>query len=280
MNENKLILSHFFKKRLFNQESFCTKLYIVNILVINQIKYQTYSKEPYDMEKTKLLTILIGVTLLLTVINLYGTFNLYNKFNFVSGNTAAEQPTNEPLPSINEQQPLIIQVSADDDPVKGKKNAPVTIIEFSDFQCPFCGRFFAQALPLIEESYIKTGKVKLVYRDFPLSFHQYAQKAAEAAECADEQGKFWEYHDKIFENQNALDTSSLKQYAKDLGLDATKFNSCLDSGKMASEVQKDFKDGASYGVSGTPTFFINGVEVVGAQPYNIFEQIIEQELNK
>jgi len=233
------------------------------------------------MEKTKLLTILISVTLVLTLLNLYGTFNLYGRYDSFTGNVVAEQPSDEPSPTINEpSQPPRIQVNADDDPMKGSKNAPVTIIEFSDFQCPFCAKFFTQTLPLIEENYIKTGKVNLVYRDFPLNFHENAQKSAEAAECADEQGKFWEYHDKIFENQNALDATSLKQYAKDIGLDTGKFDDCLDSGKMVSEIQKDFRDGSSYGVSGTPAFFVNGISVVGAQPYSVFEQIIEQELDK
>lgn len=172
------------------------------------------------------------------------------------------------------------KVSLDDDPSKGSDNAPVTIIEFSDYQCPYCARFWRDTLPQIEEEYIETGKVKFVYRDFPLGFHQYAQKAAEAAECADEQGNYWDYHDKLFENQNALDTASLKQYAKDLGLDTAKFNDCLDSGKYASEVQKDFEDGQAAGVTGTPAFFINGQSVVGAQPFSAFKQVIDAELVK
>lgn len=225
--------------------------------------------------------VLISITLALTSINLYGTFNLYGKLDSIARKAVAGQQENEPSPDVNKPQlPSGIMVSADDDPSKGSKNAPVTIVEFSDFQCPFCARFYTQILPLMEENYINTGKVKLVYRDFPLGFHTNAQKSAEAAECADEQGRFWEYHNKIFENQNKLDTINLKQYAKDLGLDSKKFDSCLDSGKMASEVQKDFSDGSSYGVSGTPTFFINGIEVVGAQPYTVFQQIIEQELSK
>jgi protein-disulfide isomerase len=176
-----------------------------------------------------------------------------------------------------------VEVSVDDDPSKGLDNAPVTIVEFSDFQCSFCGRFFHQVLPQIEEEYIKTGKVKFVYRDFPLSFHQYAQKAAEAAECADEQGKFWEYHNILFQKQTEWSSggiSKLKEYAQNLGLDTGKFNECLDSGKYKSEVQKDFMDGSSYGVSGTPAFFINGIKVVGAQPFSAFQQIIEEELSK
>lgn len=220
---------------------------------------------------------LISITLALTLINLYSTFNLYSKFNAITGN-AVKQPANEPVRVEEQQQRL--QVSVDDDPSKGMKNAPVTIIEFSDFQCPYCARFYSQTLPLIEDKYIKNGKVKLIYRDFPLSFHNNAQKAAEAAECADEQNKFWDYHNKLFENQNALGTANLKQYAKDLGLDMQKFESCLDLGKMASETQKDLSDASSYGVSGTPTFFINGISLVGSQPFSVFEQLIEQELNK
>jgi protein-disulfide isomerase len=168
----------------------------------------------------------------------------------------------------------------DDDPYKGDENAPVTIVEFSDFQCPFCARFFSNTLSQIENDYISTGKVKLVYRDFPLSFHPNAQPAAEAAECAREQGKFWEFHDKIFENQQALSASSYKQWASELGLDTAKFNSCVDSGKYRSEVQKDFADGSALGASGTPTFFIGksdglGQKIVGAQPYSVFQQAIE-----
>ncbi len=164
--------------------------------------------------------------------------------------------------------------------VMGNPDAPVTIIEYSDFQCPFCGRFFQQTLPLIKENYIKTGKAKLEYKHFPLSFHQYAQKAAEAAECAGEQGKFWEMHDKIFENQQALDTESLKSYARDIGLNGDQFDSCLDSGKYASKVQQDFNDGREAGVSGTPTLFVNGQKIVGAQPFETFKNAIEAELAK
>lgn len=228
--------------------------------------------------KIKFLNILIIVAFILVLINLGATFNLYSKFNSITGETAAE-PEPQPIPLAEPQIVPKVEVSVDDDPVKGSEDASVTIIEFSDFQCPFCGRFYTQALPQIEKNYIETGKVKLVYRDYPLGFHENAQKAAEASECADEQGKFWEYHDKLFENQGALDVDSLKQYADDLGLDTAEFNGCLDSDKMASEVQADFNDGRSYGVSGTPTFFVNGFKLVGAQPYSAFEQAIEQELN-
>ena len=225
------------------------------------------------MDKTELLTALVGIAILLSIINLAATYNLYTEFDANKLNTTA-QPT--PAPT---QTPVKITVSADDDPVKGSNDAPVTMIEFSDYECFFCARYSLQTFPQIDENYIQTGKVKLIFRDYPLGFHQYAKKAAEASECADEQGKYWEYHYLLFENHEALDNESLKQYAVDLGLDATVFNECLDSGKMAQEVEKDLQDGVSYGITGTPTFFINEIKVVGAQPYEVFQQIIEQELN-
>ncbi len=191
---------------------------------------------------------------------------------------------NNNFPSDNSSNTNVVtEVSADDDPVLGNANAPVTIVEFSDFQCPFCERFFTSTLPQIKTEYINTGKVKLIYRDFPLSsIHPYAEKAAEASECAHQQGDnfYWKMHDKLFENQNALDTESLKKYAQQIGLDTNKFNTCLDSGAMTQEISNDLADGTSYGVQGTPMFFINGQELSGAQPFESFKQIIDAELSK
>jgi len=200
----------------------------------------------------------------------------------VTGSSVAGGSLAVPTPST--APPSKLQVSADDDPVKGDPKAAVTIIEFSDFQCPFCGRFFQQTLPQVENDYIKTGKAKLVYRDFPLdSIHPQAGPAAQAAECAKEQGKFWEYHDKIFQNQQSLGTDSYKQWAGELGLNANQFNSCVDSSKYAAEVSKDFQDGSNAGVSGTPTFFIGNdakgyQQIVGAQPYSVIKQVLDQAL--
>jgi len=225
------------------------------------------------MENAKLLTGLVVIVLLLSVVNLYQNLSINSNVKMLSAKIM------EPLENNNlPEQPVKIEVSADDDSVKGNKDAPITIIEFSDFQCPFCGKFFTDTLPELEEKYIKTGKAKLVYRDFPLEFHPFAQKAAEASECAHEQDKYWEYHNKLFENQNALDINSLKQYAKDLSLNTAKFNDCLDSGKMSAEVQKDFADGRKYGVSGTPTFYVNGIQLVGAHPFETFDALIKQQL--
>lgn len=174
---------------------------------------------------------------------------------------------------------VVENVNEDDDPFLGDKNAKVVIVSFEDYQCPFCKRAFDQTFPLLKKEYIDTGKVKYVYRDFPLSFHPFAQKAAEAAECSQDQGKYWEMHDIIFNNQDAIEVSNLKQYASQLGLNTNEFNNCLDSGKYEEEVQKDFNEGQKYGVSGTPTFFINGKRLVGAQPYSAFKSIIDQELS-
>lgn len=188
------------------------------------------------------------------------------------------------------------QVSADNDPVLGDKNAPLTIIEFSDYECPFCKRSFTDVLPNLKKDYIDTGKVKLVYRDFPLSFHQNAQKEAEAAECARTQGGdgvYYKFHDQIFtkttSNGTGLALDQLPVIAKNLGLNVSQFQQCLDSGKYKDEVAKDMADGSAAGVSGTPTWFIGksnsngnitGTRVVGAQPYAAFKTIIDQQLTK
>jgi protein-disulfide isomerase len=189
--------------------------------------------------------------------------------------------------------PQTVLVSLDDDPVLGNPDAPLTIVEFSDFQCPFCAKFYAQTLPLIKENYIKSGQVNFVYRDFPINgIHPNAMPAALAAECADDQGKFWEYHDLVFTNQDSwksLDVSSasmtFQEYAKELGLDTSEFSSCLTTAKHSQEVNKDLQDGQNYGVAGTPGFFIGNekigyVAVEGAKPYTTFEEVIGSQLTK
>lgn len=172
-------------------------------------------------------------------------------------------------------------VSIDDDPFKGSADAPVTIVEFSDYECPFCARHISEVYPQIIENYVDTGKVKYVFRDFPLSFHPNAFPAAVAANCAREQGDdatYFEYHDKLFANQQALTPENFVTYAEELDLDTEAFQTCLDSGKYDEEIEQDIADGSKYGVSGTPGFFINGWFVKGAFPYETFEQYIEQEL--
>ncbi len=173
-----------------------------------------------------------------------------------------------------------VDVSIVGDPVKGDSNAAVTIVEFSEFQCPYCGKYVDEAYKNIMDDYVKTGKVKYVFRDFPLGFHAEAKPAAMAAECAHEQNKFWEYHDKLFANQDVLGTENYKKWASDLGLDTTQFNACLSSEKYKSEVEEDFSEGQTYGVTGTPAFFINGKLISGAQPYSVFKTEIEAALKE
>lgn len=170
-------------------------------------------------------------------------------------------------------------------PVSGEENAKVTIVEFSDFQCPYCKRFFDETLAQIKKDYVDTGKAKLYYRHLPLAIHPFAQDAAEASECANDQGKFWEYHDTLFESFDEwtiVATGDLPQtltnYAGNLGLNTEEFNACLTSNKHEQKVKDDMTAGQTAGATGTPTFFINGKPLVGAYPYDTFKTIIDEEL--
>lgn len=156
----------------------------------------------------------------------------------------------------------------------GDPDAPITIVEWSDFECPFCARFYNDAYQDIKENWIDTGKAKLVFRDFPLSFHANAQKAHEAAECAGDQDMYYEMHDALFENGVSGGVAAFKTFAADLGLDQATFDDCLDSGKHEAEVKKDMADGMKAGVQGTPGFIIEGQLISGAQPYAVFEQLL------
>ena len=162
-------------------------------------------------------------------------------------------------------------------PVKGAKNAPVTMVIFSDFQCPFCSRV-EPTFNELEKTY--AGKLKMAWKNQPLPFHNHAQLDAEAAMAAGEQGKFWEYHDKLFANQNAQERPDLEKYAQELGLDMAKFKAALDSGKFKAQIKADSEEGTKLGASGTPTMFINGWKIVGAQPVDAFKKLIDQELAK
>jgi protein-disulfide isomerase len=159
---------------------------------------------------------------------------------------------------ISEPPQPIQNISVDDDPARGETTAPVTIVEFTDFQCPACGAMH----PILEEVLKSYGnKVRFVVRDFPLNMHEWARKAAEAANAANAQGKFFEYIAILFKNQKALDVPSLKKYASEVGLDRARFDAALDRGVYAAEVQKDVEDGELYGVGSTPTIFVNGVQL-------------------
>jgi len=229
-------------------------------------------EESITMKKTTIWQIATGILAVLLIVSIFtGGFGA-KTVNVVNNNAGNDEiPTG--IANVNAEEHV------DDDPSMGNENAPVTIVEFSDFQCPYCSRFRTQTFDQIKQEYIDTGKVRFVYRDFPLSsIHPMAQKAAEAAECADEQDKFWEYHDGIFANQASLSIDNMKKWAKDLGLDSSKFNSCLDSEKYANEVRNDLSDATKTGGQGTPYFLVGNTQLSGAYPFEAFQQAIESQL--
>ncbi len=170
--------------------------------------------------------------------------------------------------------PPKVEVAAEG-PSKGPAGAKVTIVEFSDFECPYCSKA-EESVNEVMKAY--DGKVRLVYRDFPLPMHPNAEKAAEAAHCAGDQDKYWPMHAKLFANQKALEPEALKGYAKELGLDEAKFATCLEKGEKKELVEANRKAGEKAGVTGTPSFFINGYMISGAQPFSEFKSLIDAEL--
>jgi protein-disulfide isomerase len=243
---------------------------------------------------------IVPVLVVLLVVAAFLIGSLYTKVQFLEkkgGTEASAQAAGQIAGAANNPQgapaapaegtPVSIKLT--DAPVQGNKNAKVAIVEFTDFQCPFCGQLFTTTFPDIKKNYIDTGKVKYMVRDFPLfQIHPYAQKSAEASHCAEDQGKYWEYHDKLFTNQTALTTDDLKKYAADLGLNASQFASCVESGKYTDRVKKDQAEGEKYGVRGTPSSFVGivkddtvtAVQVSGAVPFDSFKATIEDQLKK
>jgi protein-disulfide isomerase len=182
---------------------------------------------------------------------------------------AAQQPQGEP-------QRFDIPVE-DNDPILGPEDAPVTIIEFSDYECPYCQRHNQQVAGRLQEEY--GDQVRFVFKDFPLtSLHPNAEPAAAAALCAHEQGEFWPFHDKLFFVEAGFGDEAYVQYAEELDLDMDAFSECVEEGRYLEEVQADFEFAASLGVRSTPTFFVNGIPVVGAQSFDYFAQVIDEEL--
>jgi len=195
---------------------------------------------------------------------------------------AAQAQANPQAAAVPQQQEppqdiVRYEVPVDDDPGIGPEDAAITIVEFSDYQCPYCQRWHADVFSNLLEEY--PDQVRIVYRDFPLtSIHPEAVPAAEAANCAFEQGSFWEYHEKLFSGELELGQDTYLQYASNLGLDVDSFKECVETERYADEVQADFQYAANLGVQSTPTFFLNGIPIVGAQPYEVFKQIIDMEL--
>jgi protein-disulfide isomerase len=187
-------------------------------------------------------------------------------------------PTPEPTLQITIPEDLQrFDISEDGNPAIGPANAPITIVEFSDYQCPFCTKWHNEVFLRLLEEY--PNEVRIVYRDFPLtSIHPAATAAAEAANCANEQGKYWDYHSALFSDKYALDRNGFIKIAQDLKLNVDNFSQCFDERRYAAEVQADYEYAAGLGIRSTPTFFLNGIPIVGAQPYDLFRQVIEKEL--
>ncbi len=188
-----------------------------------------------------------------------------------SGQAAADIDENSPRKVTR------YPVDADDDPAYGPADAPITIIEFSDFQCPYCQKWHAEVWPLLQKEY--GDRIRLVYRDFPLySIHPEAGPAAEAANCAGDQNMYWEYHTLLFSGESTLGAETYQTYAEHLQLDMSLFSECVESQKYKDEVSADFNYAGEIGIQSTPTFFINGVALIGAQPFEVFQEIINLEL--
>jgi len=190
---------------------------------------------------------------------------------------ASQTDTAQPAAEGEIQQVTRYPVTEDGDPSYGPADAPITIIEFSDFECPYCQRWHEEVWKKLAAAY--PTQIRLVYRDFPLySIHPNAGPAANAAECANEQGKYWEFHDLLFSGAEKLGDVTYQTYASSLNMDLNAFQQCLDENRYEAEVTADFEYASSIGISSTPTFFINGVALIGAQPFEVFQEVIELEL--
>jgi len=234
----------------------------------------------------KLIYGIFGFALIISFLTGYELGNFDS--NIPSIQQSVESQIQNSQASANPSNNGLIEISLDDDPLLGDINAQITIVEFGDFQCPFCKRFHQQTLPELKSNYIDKGIVNLVWKDFPIqNIHQNAVASSIAGECADDQGVFWELHDRIFEEQSIwqglptnIAINDFKRYANDLGVDQTEFNNCLDSQVYLEEVLDDLSYGSRSGVTGTPAFFIGNekigfIKITGAQPFSVFEGVIE-----
>ncbi len=247
-------------------------------------------------------TLLLVVILILGVIQLLVTLTMIGGGNSGISSEAEEKidrldnffATNAPgygdgsaaAPSAGGQEvapsaPQVGEPDIENRPTLGSADAPVTIVEYSDFECPFCARFYSDAYQQLKETYVESGDVKIVFKDFPLSFHQLAEPAGIAGKCVFREAgndAFFVFHDTVFENQQSLSVANLKVWAMETGVSEEAYDSCYADPEVAAQVQADFSEGQSFGVSGTPSFIINGQLLVGAQPFSAFEQVIEAEL--
>jgi protein-disulfide isomerase len=236
------------------------------------------NKDSITVSKTTLWQAVSGILAVLLALSIYtGGLGLIDSGTGTGSAKTIAAPTQ---PSAPPTQAAGGEVTLDDAFSIGSDDAPVTMVEFTDYQCPFCGRFYSQTLDQIKTEYVDTGKVKLYIKDFPLdSIHPQARPAANAARCAAEQGNFWDFHDKLFDNQGSLSESNYKIWAGEIGVDQAQFDSCLDSKKYDELVTADLNEGTAAGIRGTPGFIVDGQLVSGAQPFAAFQQIIEASLS-
>lgn len=244
-----------------------------------------------NLNKFSLPAIYSPLLVILLIIASFLLGALYTKVSYLEKGGAANPPSQaqqgtNPPPNSQTQPTPGAKVSVDTGhfPVLGNKDAKVTIVEFADFQCPFCEKWFKDTEPSLIKDYVNTGKVKFAFRQYAF-LGQESTWAAEAAECANEQGKFWDYHNYLYdhqgpENSGTFTKDKLIGFAGDLGLNTNQFSSCLNSDKYSKNVSDDLSAGQKAGVTGTPTAFIDGQPLVGAQPYSAFKTIIDQELAK
>lgn len=269
---------------------------------------KTTNQSSQQTQMTMMVLLLVGVVLVL----IFTSFSFYtisqvndkvtrmdnffasNAQGYDSGNTGNTEETgnqgaqqqqggNEPQQQQGGNEPQQVgEPDISNRPVLGDEDAPVTIVEYSDFECPFCQRFFQDTYPQLKEQYIDTGKAKLVYKDFPLpNIHPMAEPAAIAGKCVyrlSDSETFFEYHDTIFNNQGGLSEASLEQWATDLGVSQSEYQSCIENPEVKEQVDADFNEGSEFGISGTPSFVIEGQLLVGAQPISAFQDIIDAEL--
>lgn len=224
---------------------------------------------------------LIPISIIIAALLVAGAFLLSKNSSFSQFKPSKLKTTKEEV-TKEEQKPENIEIDFEGWPTIGDPTAPVVMVEYSDFACPFCGRFWRETLPSIKRDYIDKGKVRLVYKDFTVVG---GERAAEAAHCAQEQGKFWEYHDLLFERQaedrdNWSDPNIHRAYAKELGLDENALVSCFESRRYQEKVAASTQEAMKNGGQGTPYFFINGKPVFGAQPYSAFQTVIDLALNE
>jgi len=196
-----------------------------------------------------------------------------NQLPGAGNNSALPQQDNPSIPDD-------LSILEGDSPVLGDPNAPVTLVEFGDYQCTFCNKFFNESLSTLIEKYVDTGQLKIVFRDYAINGRE-SQNAAEAASCANEQGEFWSYHDKLFSERQGYNVGVFKEdnlvnFAGELGLNTDQFRECYKSGKYKGDIADDGKDARRFGVRGTPGFFLNGTLIPGAQPLAFWESAIQQ----